>query len=34
MDQLFVEDYDTTILIPPKFTALVDGYLNLKILRC
>ncbi len=29
-----VEDYDTTVVVPPGFVASVDEYLNLRIVRC
>ena len=28
-----IEDYDTTIVIPPNYTAFVDGYSNIRIVR-
>ena len=28
-----IEDYDTTNVIPPNYTALVDGYSNIRIVR-
>jgi N-methylhydantoinase A len=28
-----IEDYDTTIVVPPNYTALVDGYSNIRIVR-
>jgi N-methylhydantoinase A len=28
-----IEDYDTTIVIPPNYTAFVDGYSNIRVVR-
>ncbi|XRP97182.1 hydantoinase/oxoprolinase family protein [Methanocaldococcus sp. 16A] len=28
-----IEDYDTTIVIPPNYTAFVDGHFNIRIVR-